>query len=637
MASEPDAATAALIAQMLREENPYEDADIYGIGDDDSDDCDYGSRKKKKRKKAAPKEPKPAKEPKQPKAPKAPKVPKVPKVPKPPPDPSELTETGRRRRKDAGSVRQKARPWTEEEEVLFREALVVHGRDWKACAAHVGTRDHRAFTSHAQKHFIKLCLQGKPLPKKVAETGEGYTLSGKPLDPNSAAAKQYGFKESTLATGGEAPEGAPPVNASDLIDSANGDVPVRSSAAVSSPARGVLSPEEAAEVAAAKAAEAEAAAAAAAARDAEKRDAEKARIAKAEKQAARAGVLGVSNRAEDGAIGATGMATIEATEYAKARPKRETAGKTSVAVAGFRDADGGTLELHPLRAFAANTRPGSGDPGAQPFRVVVRPSAQLVMDTHAHLCTNEVIGYLGGAWDAASRTVTVAKAFPGRGLASGSDVEMDPLAEVELKAQVESEGMRVVGWYHSHPVFEPTPSGVDVDNQLNYQNLFAADAERDDAGPARDGAAATKPTRVSPFVGFIVGPYDLRLPTRVSKMTCFVAERRAGRGGVAEDAPFEVRYETTDDAPDDACVEAMCAVVAANADVAGRVRINELWRHFTNIANNKPDGGPCTKLAKLRASLAARLPDTVDEAREEQMLDAVAKHIQTAWHVDLGF
>ena len=54
MASEPDAATAALIAQMLREENPYEDADIYGIGDDDSDDCDYGSKRKKKRKNQSP-------------------------------------------------------------------------------------------------------------------------------------------------------------------------------------------------------------------------------------------------------------------------------------------------------------------------------------------------------------------------------------------------------------------------------------------------------------------------------------------------------------------------------------------------------------------------------------------------------
>jgi hypothetical protein len=30
-----------------------------------------------------------------------------------------------------------------------------------------------------------------PLPDKVRESGDGYTLSGKPLDPNSAAAKPY--------------------------------------------------------------------------------------------------------------------------------------------------------------------------------------------------------------------------------------------------------------------------------------------------------------------------------------------------------------------------------------------------------------------------------------------------------------
>ena len=80
------------------------------------------------------------------------------------------------------------------------QALDVHGRDWKAAAAYVGTRDARAFTSHAQKHFIKLCLAGKSLPPKVAETGLGYTLSGKPLDPNSAAAKAYGFKPDSLAS-----------------------------------------------------------------------------------------------------------------------------------------------------------------------------------------------------------------------------------------------------------------------------------------------------------------------------------------------------------------------------------------------------------------------------------------------------
>jgi hypothetical protein len=58
-------------------------------------------------------------------------------------------------------------------------------------AAHVGTRDVRQFTSHAQNHFIKLCLQGRPLPAKVLESGDGYTLSGKPLDPTSGAGARW--------------------------------------------------------------------------------------------------------------------------------------------------------------------------------------------------------------------------------------------------------------------------------------------------------------------------------------------------------------------------------------------------------------------------------------------------------------
>ena len=72
------------------------------------------------------------------------------------------------------------------------------GRNWKAAAAHVGSRDARQFASHAQKYFIKLCLSGVLLPSKVAESGTGYTLSGKLLDPQSAAAKAYGFKEGML-------------------------------------------------------------------------------------------------------------------------------------------------------------------------------------------------------------------------------------------------------------------------------------------------------------------------------------------------------------------------------------------------------------------------------------------------------
>ena len=102
--------------------------------------------------------------------------------------------TGRRKRKDTGAPRTASRAWSDEEEALFKEALCLHGRDWKRCAEHIGTRDARAVASHTQKFLIKALLRGEELPEAMARSGRGYTLSGKPLDPNSAAARAYGLR-----------------------------------------------------------------------------------------------------------------------------------------------------------------------------------------------------------------------------------------------------------------------------------------------------------------------------------------------------------------------------------------------------------------------------------------------------------
>ncbi|KAJ3323121.1 hypothetical protein HDV06_002133 [Boothiomyces sp. JEL0866] len=81
--------------------------------------------------------------------------------------------------------------FTEEEIVKFKEGLELYGRDWLKLTEHVKTRDPNAIRSHAQKYFIKLFRDNIPLPPKVLESGRGYTLSGKQLDPDSAAAKPY--------------------------------------------------------------------------------------------------------------------------------------------------------------------------------------------------------------------------------------------------------------------------------------------------------------------------------------------------------------------------------------------------------------------------------------------------------------
>lgn len=102
--------------------------------------------------------------------------------------------TGRRKRKDTGATRTASRAWSDDEENRFKEALTLFGRDWKRCAEHIGTRDARAVASHTQKFLIKALLRGEELPEAMARSGKGYTLSGKPLDPNSSAARAYGLR-----------------------------------------------------------------------------------------------------------------------------------------------------------------------------------------------------------------------------------------------------------------------------------------------------------------------------------------------------------------------------------------------------------------------------------------------------------
>lgn len=97
----------------------------------------------------------------------------------------------RKGNKKSRKSRAPARPWTDEEQERFEQSLELYGRNWEKCAQYIGTRRAQLVRSHAQKHLIKLWKLGKALPKKVAESGNGYTLSGKPLLADSASARSY--------------------------------------------------------------------------------------------------------------------------------------------------------------------------------------------------------------------------------------------------------------------------------------------------------------------------------------------------------------------------------------------------------------------------------------------------------------
>ena len=74
-----------------------------------------------------------------------------------------------------------------------------------------------------------------------------------------------------------------------------------------------------------------------------------------------------------------------------------------------------------------------------------------------------------------------------------TDVEMDPIGQIYTTEAITKHGMSIVGWYHSHPDFQATPSITDIENQATYQQLF-------------QGESSTN--KVSPFVGLIIGTYD---------------------------------------------------------------------------------------------------------------------------------
>ena len=305
----------------------------------------------------------------------------------------------------------------------------------------------------------------------------------------------------------------------------------------------------------------------------------------------------------------------EVTEYAKARPQRDRQAPQRL-VPGPAPGPDGDLRL-------VNAEPYRESAGPQPYRVLLHPAAAALMDAHAHLSTAEIIGFLGGHFDASTKLVTICRALPARTLVARDaavEVELDPAVMPHILEACEKDGLRVVGWYHSHPVFATQPSLRDVANQGAYQRLF-------------DGC---------PFVGAIVGPYcdaapsDLAQaghPPWASDVRLFHVEHDAGAQGggwprqlamsplpcppVDEDAAPHVRPA----APQGHLVADLAAAAQQCSASLLRVDLDSVWK----------DG--LTKRAKLRACITYRLEPWARQlpGGAGQLVDDCIAAIDTAW------
>lgn len=167
------------------------------------------------------------------------------------------------------------------------------------------------------------------------------------------------------------------------------------------------------------------------------------------------------------------------------------------------------------------------------LRMRVCPVAVSLMQLHVHLSKTEVIGYLGG-FIMDSGVICVLEAFPANcvepkemtktGRSAYREVEMKPESDVMLRAQIDSKGLAVVGWYHSHPdkKFTVEPSRVDIENQHNYQQWIF---------------------KGRPFVAVILAPYNEDLPDCVGAMDCFYVR---SDDEVPLRVPYDIEYSNID-------------------------------------------------------------------------------------------
>ncbi|KAM4872358.1 deubiquitinase MYSM1 isoform 1-T1 [Thomomys bottae] len=201
-------------------------------------------------------------------------------------------------------------------------------------------------------------------------------------------------------------------------------------------------------------------------------------------------------------------------EFAKRREEEKCKSTKSSKVSRPTKSSFDPFQLIPCNFFSEEKQ--------EPFQVRVASEALLIMDLHAHVSMAEVIGLLGGRYLEADKVVEVCAAEPCNSLSTGLQCEMDPVSQTQASETLAVRGYSVIGWYHSHPAFDPNPSLRDIDTQAKYQSYFS-----------RGGAK---------FIGMIVSPYNRNNPLPYSQVTCLViSEEKSPDGTYRLPYKFEVQ------------------------------------------------------------------------------------------------
>ncbi|XP_058887467.1 histone H2A deubiquitinase MYSM1-like isoform X3 [Acipenser ruthenus] len=237
------------------------------------------------------------------------------------------------------------------------------------------------------------------------------------------------------------------------------------------------------------------------------------------------------------------------------------------------------FQLIPCQAF--------GDEKQEPFQVRVSGEALVVMDMHAHVSMAEVIGLLGGGYSEGERVLEICVAEPCNSLSTGLQCEMDPVSQTQASEALAGRGYSVVGWYHSHPAFDPNPSLRDIDTQAKFQSYFS-----------RGGAQ---------FIGMIVSPYNPTNASPHSQVTCLIVSQDLGSAG-AHGLPFKFEIQQSPQEPQWPLVFKKAEWIIDKYRLSrGSVPMDRIFRRDSNLS--------CLEkmLASMRNSLGSLCNGTATE------------------------
>ncbi|XP_077291197.1 uncharacterized protein LOC143914753 [Arctopsyche grandis] len=145
-----------------------------------------------------------------------------------------------------------------------------------------------------------------------------------------------------------------------------------------------------------------------------------------------------------------------------------------------------------------------------PYSVHIYLSSLILMDVHSYTSKAEVMGLLGGEFLSDQNVILIKKYIPCDSLEnSGTHCDMCPVSQSRASNLISQQGLKTVGWYHSHPLFPPQPSAQDILSQADLQMAFSP----------------------HPFVAVIVSPFWP--PGRTSSQyKCFITKQECVESGV---------------------------------------------------------------------------------------------------------